>query len=498
MSVMTEEEARRFLLVRAAESADPARALLTREDRQAATHAGRAEADSRRGDDAFLAARAGFAYQRLATRFPPVSRAERATRWPSLVNWALPLGAFTIGLLSNELAYGNRLNIIAFPLLGALVWNLAIYLLLLGGLLAALARRGEPRRPPLPARWLAGAGGSRRFGAHQPLAGALSRFTGDWVSHAGPLITARTRRTLHLSAALLAAGIVAGMYLRALSVEYRAGWESTFIGPETLRALLATVLAPASALTGIPLPGPDRLVALQWSAGSGENAAPWIHLWAATAFLFIIGPRLLLALLSSAAVFRLKRRLPVPGREDFYVRRLLREVSGEGAAVRIVPYSYHPAPETLRRLQQLLGAALGDAVRIQVDPSIAYGQEDEWLASAGFGADTDHLLILFNLASTPEAENHGALAVGISSALRRDRSGAGLTALLDESAYRERLAAQAGADGRIDSRRRAWAQVLQGISHVAVDLGSEDEQSLVEKLESALVSDPALVPGRAA
>jgi hypothetical protein len=495
---MTEEDARRFLLVRAIESSDSAAAVLTREDRQAATHAARAGADSRRGDEPFLAARADFAYRRLATRFPPVAGAKAATHWPRFVSWVLPLGALLLGLLSNELAYGNRLNIIAFPLLGTLVWNLAVYLLLLAGLVAALGRRGEARQPPLLARWLAGAAGSRRFGAHQPLAGALGRFTSDWLADAAPLVTARTRRTLHLSAALLAAGMVAGMYLRALSVEYRAGWESTFIGAETLNGLLSVVLGPASALTGVALPGPDRLNGLQWSVGAGENAAPWIHLWAATAFLFIIAPRLVLALFSAAAAFRLRRRLPVPGREDFYVRRLLREVSGEGAAVRVIPYSFHPSPDAIRRLQQLLAAALGDGVRSQVDPPIGYGEEDDWLAAARLGDDTDHLLILFNLAATPEAENHGVLVAGVRSALRRERSGAAVTALLDESGYRERLRGQAGAEGRIDSRRRAWAQVLQGVAHVPIDLSSDDEAALVQKLESALVADPGLLPERAA
>jgi hypothetical protein len=495
---MTEEEARRFLLVRAIESSDPEAALLTREDRQAASHAAGAGAEGSGGDEAFLAARADFAYQRLATRYPPVGRAAAASHWPRFVSWALPLAAFTLGLLGNELAGGNRLNIISFPLLGTLLWNLAIYLLLLAGAIAMLGRRGEGTPPPLLARWLVGAGAHRRFGAQQRLAAALGRFTSDWVTYARRLIAARTRRTLHLSAAALAAGVVAGMYLRALSVEYRAGWESTFIGAETLHGLLNIVLAPASALTGIAIPDPERLAALQWSAGAGENAAAWIHLWAATALLFVIGPRLVLALWSAAAAFRLKRRLPVPGREDFYLRRLLRQASGEGAAARIIPYSFRPAPAALRRLQDLLTGALGDGVRVEVSPPVAYGEEDAWLAAARFGTDTDHNLILFKLAATPEAETHGALAAGVRAALRRERSGAGLTALLDESAYRERLAGQAGAEARIDGRRRAWAQVLQGMSLVPIDLSSADDAAQAQKLESALARDPALLPERAA
>jgi hypothetical protein len=323
---MTEEEARRFLLVRAVESEDAEAALLTREDREQARDAG-LSASARDADDAFLTARAGFAYARLRTRYPQVERAEAAARWPSWVNWALPLAALAIGLFFNELSGGNRLNIIAFPLLGTLAWNLLLYVILLAAWLGRLRRRDAP-----PARtWLerlVGSGSAAGGGGHPLLSRAFARFGTDWLRHGGPLTHARVRRNLHLSAAALAVGILIGMYWRALSVEYRAGWESTFVGPATLHGLLQAVLGPASAVTGIGLPSPDRLTALRWSEGNGEIAGPWIHLWAATATLFIIGPRLVLAALSALRAWRLRRRLPVPGREDFYVRRLLREARG--------------------------------------------------------------------------------------------------------------------------------------------------------------------------
>ena len=59
--------------------------------------------------------------------------------------------------------------------------------------------------------------------------------------------------------------------------------------------MLAFVLGPASALTGIPIADVPRLEAMRLGAGgAGENAAPWIHLYAATIALVVLVPRLLL------------------------------------------------------------------------------------------------------------------------------------------------------------------------------------------------------------
>jgi hypothetical protein len=186
---MTEDEARRFLLVRAVETEDAAEAMLTREDRRAATSAGLSQAGSRR-DDALLAARADFAFARLRTRFPAVARADQAAAWPRWLNWAVPLAAFILGVLTNEIDSGSRLNLVAFPLLGLIAWNLLVYL----GLLANGLRRN--RGPGPLARWLSR---PATGGGHQVLGAALRRFSGDWLTHAGPLIQARARRTFHLA-----------------------------------------------------------------------------------------------------------------------------------------------------------------------------------------------------------------------------------------------------------------------------------------------------------
>lgn len=485
---MREDDARRVALVRAVEIEDTAEALLTREDRQAATAAGLAGGggdESRNGDERFLAARAAFAFDRLLTRFPLVERAAQASRWPRWVSWAVPMAALLLGLATNEIGNGKRLNLLAFPLIGMLAWNAAVYLLLLGHLLRPLLRREH--RPSRVAGWL-----SRRIAPRlddaQPLGRALARFAREWGRIAGRLTSARVSRTFHLGAAAFATGVVAGLYVRALGVEYRAGWESTFLNAGAVHAILALALSPASLVTGIALPGPEHLAGLRWSAGPGEVAGPWIHLYAATAALFILAPRLLLATGSALQVAGLRRRLPVPGREDFHVRRLLRAAHGGGVEARVMPYAFQPSAAVRGRLADLLTAALGDQTRTHVDASVAYGAEDEWLARATIGEGVDYVIVLFSLGSTPEAENHGAFVAGVQRLIAG--KGAALTVVLDESSFRERQ----GAGARLDARRTAWERMLagQGVQPFAADLTAGVEPALVRRLEAALVRSPTL------
>jgi hypothetical protein len=317
---------------------------------------------------------AQFAFARLETRYPQIRRADQAARWPRWLDWLLPVGALFLGVVTNEIGSGNRLNIIAFPLAGMIAWNLLAYALFAAGALRSGGAAIRPRAgagsagPPAPAG--RGPGGGNEG---QPIGRALRRFSADWVDFAGALQQRRARRALHLAAAALAAGVLIGMYGRALSIEYRAGWESTFIEAGTLHAWLSLILAPAIAVTGIGLPDAAGLETLRWSNGSGENAGPWIHLYAATAFLFIIGPRLLLAAFAAARVAHLRRRMPAPGAEDFYVRRLVRSARGGGATVRILPYSYRVGADAQRRLQACLVRALGEGTQVSFEAGIAYG-----------------------------------------------------------------------------------------------------------------------------
>ena len=151
---MNEAQARDLLLVRAIESEDHDALLLTREDRQYATRTALASAPiggepALREMAAFLGARARLVLDRLEPRYPNLGRVGTLSQWPGWLSWGAPLAAFAIGVLSHEID-GNRLNILAFPLLGMLAWNAFVYgWILLGGLFARLFRRRKERPHPL-------------------------------------------------------------------------------------------------------------------------------------------------------------------------------------------------------------------------------------------------------------------------------------------------------------------------------------------------------------
>ena len=218
---MTEDEARRFLLVRAVEAEDAGEVVLTREDRQqasvAAGEAAASDGGRRDGDEAFLVRRSDFAAGRIATRFPAAAAALRSARWPTWLGWLVPAGALLIGVLTNEIDNGRRLNLVAFPLLGMLGWNLAVYALLAAGALRRLTGARAPARPGLFARLADPA--RRQLDRHSPLGRGLVRLGRDWLERSAPLSYSRTGRTLHLAAPALAAGVLLGLYGRALARE---------------------------------------------------------------------------------------------------------------------------------------------------------------------------------------------------------------------------------------------------------------------------------------
>ena len=484
-----EAAAARVLLVRAVEAEDRDGLVLTADDRCSASEAAVAAVRGSPGVEArpetFLGRRAEVALERLRGRFPALASVERALRWPWWVSLGLPLGALALGLSTDAFA-GERLNIVAFPLLGLIAWNLAVYLMLAVRWLARVAGRERTRTGmvgDLLARLVRPA--SSRLASSPTLERAVGRFAGDWAGAARGLTEARVRRTLHLAAALFAAGVVAAMLIRArYMAEYTASWAGTWTGAEReIAGLLGLVLGPASWLTGIALPDAEQLRTLR---GAEQNAGDWLILWAVTAGLLVIGPRLVLAALSQAKAAVLKRRLPVT--EDFYFRSLIRNAAGEPGRARLVAYAVEPGAAGEERLRGLLGSVLGEKIRLSIDPPVPYGEEEAWMAAEGDGlGSSDYLLLLFSLSSTPEAENHGAFAEAV--ARRLKGSATRLSVLLEEGAFRRRQAGLPSGERRVEERLRAWRTVLAGagVEPVPVSLEEEPQGEAAQRLETALL-----------
>ena len=417
----------------------------------------RASAAAHRDGSRFVCERAHHAMQRLRPRDAMADRFLQAR--PAAGPWLLAavLLGLGLGLLVDRIGPSQRINLLAVPIGLLLLWNVAVYLVLaLQALLPARARRGLRQR--LPALW-----SSRLPGSQAP--GPLQRLSVDWGRASAPANAARAALLLHAAAAALALGVVAGLYARGLVLDYRAGWQSTFLEPATVRQLLALVLAPASAVTGLAVPGVEAIAALRVGPdGAAQGpAAGWLHLIAATLALVVVGPRLLLAAVAAWHIRQLSRCWPLPWSEPYF-QALLRTGSGQALQAWVLPHAAPPSAAAERALQALLDAAADDAVPLRVGMPVGLGHEDD--AARCVPPDgTTLALVLVDMASTPEADAQGRLLGTLSHAA----SAMPRVLLLDEAAFVTRFAAL---PQRLQQRRQAWQALADqhGVPLCAVDL----------------------------
>ena len=475
-ALMNERAARDVTLVRAIETADVDRAIWSDAERTAASRAAAESVGASASDDAFIAERARFTLARIGKRHPNVQSLSRA---PAFRAWVTPIvfaTAFALGALGADVGPAHQINLLAPPILALIAWNLAVYIVLVATLLVR-PRRGSlgPLRQRIVGWMRDNVGPLRRSTLPQPLVSAVARFGTDWPALALPLWRMRAASLLHASAAFLAFGAIVGLYVRGIALEYRAAWQSTFLDAQTVAAILHVVLAPGAWLTGIAIPDASHLATIG-AASAGENAAPWIHLYAGTILLLVIAPRAVLAAWSFLRELAFVRRFPVPLGEPYF-RRLVSAWRGGDARVVAVSYSY--AVQTARResLVRIMTRAFESPVAITWLPDVAYGSDEvpelPQMSLAG-------VLVVFSLNATPERDNHGAFAAALAS---RSVGATPLVAVVDTSDFVERFAPE-----RIREREAAWEQALAlaGIDVIFVRLASPDVQPAADALAARL------------
>ncbi len=477
---MNEAAARRAVLVRAFERQPPSDTW-SEADRAWATLAAAQVEGERAADDAFIARRAALACERLAERDRRLPKLLASVEWPTWIGWTTPVLAFALGAAADSIGAGRQINLLAPPLLALLAWNVAVY--------AAILLRGTWGLVDARARGLGPV--ARLLGRLAHVTGSVPRragkvaaeFVADWMQASSGLVAARLGRVLHASAAAFAAGALAALYVRGIAFEYRAGWESTFLGAESVKWLLGVVLGPASALTGIDLPDLEGYERLRFSAGEGEVAARWLHLYAVTVGLVVVLPRLLLAIGDRWLERRLSARFPLPLGEPYF-RALLSVLRAEAVAIHVAPYGLTLAPQATLHLSAALTQAFGAATAVSIAETTAYGAEDDIDAAAVAGSPA-LLAVLFPLTATPEDENHGAFI----DRLKVSAPAARLAVLVDESAFRR----QFGADSpRLAERRALWHRFAadRGVATVFVVLDEPPTPLARESLQRALDRTP--------
>jgi Protein of unknown function (DUF2868) len=463
---MNESAAGEVLLLRAYERSGFA--PWTEADRAWASRAALGAVGSEAPGEQFLAARAQLALRRLEPLDPPLARwrALRPRRVEGLLV-VLVLG-FAAGALFDRIGSAQRINLLAPPVWALIAWNLAVYAWLGLQALLAPASTGGLRRAVsgLLQRWRArgikGAGGS---------VSVWQDFAAEWAVHSLPLNTARIALALHVGAAALALGVLAGMYLRGLVLDYRVGWESTFLDAGTVQAALSTLLAPASAVSGIAVPDVQAL-RVPANAAPSASAAPWIHLYAWQLLLVVVLPRLALALWAAWRARGLQRQLPLSLQEPYF-QRLLFQQHGGSTPVRVWPHAHTPDAAALATLKTLFTRVFGEGLRWQVAPTVAYGAEDE---PGSLPAAGTLRVALFDLGATPEPESQGRLMQTLA-----------LPALMlvDEGAFAQRFGA---ASPRRAERRAGWSALgaSLGVPVLFVDLRAADLAEAEAALQAAL------------
>jgi hypothetical protein len=485
---MNEIAAREVTLLQAFESARPAPTAWNDEDRAWADRVALEAADGQPAADAFVAHRARHALQRLGSR-EAAARALTAAAPRARGGALLMLLAFGLGLAADAIGSGQRINLLAPPLWGVLAWNAVVYLLLLAALLAALLRRAPPTAGPVVRALQAVLRAGRRLPSSGANAAAWRQFAALWAQRSARLWALRAETVLHASAAALAFGLIAGLYARGLVLDFRVHWESTFLEPGGAHALVSLLLAPASRLSGIALPDATVFAALRSTHGdivAGAPAAPWIQLLALTLALFVVLPRLVLALACAARAAWRGRRFVLP-LADPYFQRLARLQRGAQAQVQAWPYATTPTPQAALALRAALAVAFGPRVGLQVEPAVVFGGEDHAVPALAPG--TSHAVAWFDLSATPEPQAQGRFVRRLAAAAAL--GGASVVALVDEAAFRRRFE---GAPERLQQRRDAWRTFCAEFETkpVFIDLDAPDDcraRALLGALEGLRAGD---------
>jgi hypothetical protein len=480
--VMDEQAARDVLLMKAIETTDHARQVLSDDDRMYASRSARdlaqwaaAEKKQSMTPELFLQKRAAQILAKIAERIPAAEGYIRIRPWMRVASVLSPTLAFLCGALADRIGDPHHVDLLSAPLLLMLIWNLLVYAgLLLWPLFPAPAR---------PRAFLATVAGLARPAVLRPrrppqlLATALARFSQEWLSLAAPLSAARAKRILHLCAACLALGAVVSLYLRGILAQYRAGWESTFLDAHQVHWLLSILVQPAISLFGLQGFSLEQIQALQFpQAAAPASGAQWVHLYAATLLLLVILPRLVLAMAARWKERRLAARFPVDLGQPYFRRLCTGLDAAAGVVLRACPYSYSVDERRRAGLAQVAHSLLGDRASLALAPSAAYGEDPSLPPTDANAALT---VALFSLSATPEQENHGVFL----DRLKR-QSARGFIALIDESGYLERLGGQA--DSRAAERMALWRRFCAQHQTPAAVVNLLAPQSRIDEIERLL------------
>ncbi len=475
---LTESQAQEITLIRVLEQTRDNGGLWSAGDAKEATRAATELLSTKAPFDQFVARRADCALAEIGKRSSSPTIDLRTTRGPTVAGWLIVVFALATGVLTDHLASDRRLNIVEYPLVGLIVWNLVIFVGIIVRKLSSLVTPGSK-----PGSLLTDIVGRCRLqGAFSERSGNpklwIKQFQTEWYSLSAYLNQARLELVMHSAAMLFAIGALASLYFRGLPREYRAGWESTFFSADSIHAIASAVLTPGAILLNMHIPDVQHIASLRFPESPGEIARDWIHLYAASILVWIIVPRFVLALISNLSIWRWRRSFPLPINSTYFTTlRTIRR--GGNAVVLAIPFRYELTHQIRSNLSNLLERVHGLTVDISIQNPMLMGENsNDWKAALG---SDEHIavFVIFNLTATAEPDTHGQFLERI----RRDIEGrAPLIAIVDTGNYADRDV------DRFRQRCNQWRNVLDKIrcKPLFLNLARPDDEDVLKNLEARL------------
>lgn len=460
---MNAETFSKILLIQALEESDPHGKHLPLSTRHHATQQAREKQQlqsdhSSKAVASFLTTRSETLWAFVEKAFPGFAKSWKQYQF-DIPAFLVAIPALIVGLLINGLGESQRVNLLNFPLLIMLLWNGWTYLS--SALIPLFTSLGKTIPLDTVARWLAQllekqkprswpigniSDPTATSWAHE----STKRFTTLWWPHVRPIWTNRLRQLLHLGAVCVALGMIFGMYIRGLALDYQATWESTFLSVNQVHGILHILLGPAAWLLQYSFPNTSELANLQ--APQHGPAGQWIHMWGVTIFAAIVIPRSIMVWIKQRSLNKAKETFVLPLDDPYYIH-LLATDRGKGVHIDILPYSYHPSPNAKNFLDLVLLDLFGNLSSIQWHHPIPFGQE--FSNSVEVSTHLRTSVVIFNAGQTPEGEVHGEWLHSMQTQLDSAKTGSRFLILLDEEPY-----SQAIDKNRVIQRRQAWRRLI--------------------------------------
>lgn len=390
----------------------------------------------------FLVARARIVEKMIMAKNPMLKPHAVRFMAPGWLSWVLFVVAFVLGLVTDQFASTeSRINLLAFPFFGVLLWNVLVYLC---SLISMIFRRR-------PSDIL----GLRRFfefledrfiSSEKTSSSALRQLAQPFTRHVAS-------RAFHLAALGFVLGVIASVSLRGIGTSYIVGWESTWFAesPEVVYNIIHYTYGALTNFIG-PMPNILELANMRFDRlaihGTDAAASDWLLRMIVMLTIFVVIPRVLMVLYHTIQIARLKRRFPLDI-EQRYFSQILRTWRAEAMVLDLlVPMTNNSQAtvESAYRLAEAMGFNLSEVKNHVWDL-----QSEDAPLSLQVVSQSQQVWALMNATTTPEAEVQGAAIEAV-----RQRIGkTTLVLLVDMAGYMARFG---DFSDRVTFRKELWKE----------------------------------------